>query len=79
MRASLETEVKRVTDSERWQNISEVYCSLLDDLAKEIRATKAPTDKASAKRLTSAIEKANDLGKQLHRYIVVEAKSEYGF
>ena len=65
-------------EEKRWEQISDVYCSLLDEAAKQIRTMRPSIpDKATRDELIGKINKINALGNQLPLQMVV--KSEYEF
>lgn len=66
-------------EEKQWEQMSDVYCSLLDELAKQIRTMRPSIpDSATKNKVVAQIKKINGLGKELPRYMVVKReKSQY--
>jgi hypothetical protein len=74
------TEVNRMASDEekKWEQMSDVYCLLLEEAAKHIRTMKPSIpDEATRAQIVGKIKMINGLGEQLPRYMMV--KSKYGF
>ena len=65
------------SDTEKkWEELSDVYCSLLEETAKQLRTMKSSIpDDATKRHMVEQIEKITGLGKQLPRYMVVKQKA----
>lgn len=60
-------------EEKKWEKMSDVYCSLLEEVAKQIRTMQPMIpDEATKRKIVEQIKRINGLGKELPRYMVVK-------